>query len=49
MGLAAREYAKQQDWASGLTAVYAEYRSAAETSRAGRDLEPAFIPQSRCF
>lgn len=49
MGVAAREYAKRQDWAAGLTAVYAEYRSAAEVSRARRDFEPAFIPQSRRF
>jgi len=49
MGLAARKYAKQQDWATGLAAVYAEYRAAAEVSRARRDLEPAFIPQSRRF
>lgn len=47
MGLAAREYAKEQDWATGLTAVYAEYRSAAELSRARRNLQPAFIPQRR--
>ena len=47
MGLAAREYAKQQEWAEGLTSVYAEYRIAAKVSRARRDLEPAFIPQSR--
>ena len=47
MGLAAREYAKHQDWMAGLTAVYAEYRSAAEISRVRRDLEPAFIPQRR--
>ena len=49
MGLAARKYAKQQDWAAGLTTVYAEYRSAAETSRVRRNLEPALIPQGRCF
>ena len=49
MALAARKYAKQQDWAAGLTAVYAEYRAAAEVSGARRDLEPAFIAQSRRF
>jgi glycosyltransferase involved in cell wall biosynthesis len=47
MGAAARDYASNQQWASGLTSVYAEYRSAAETSRLRRDLEPAFIPQGR--
>lgn len=49
MGMAARKHAKQQEWAVGLTAVYLEYRSAAAVSRARRDLEPAFIPQSRRF
>jgi alpha-1,6-mannosyltransferase len=47
MGLAAREYALGQQWGAGLTAVYAEYRSAAEMSRVRRDLQPTFIPQSR--
>ena len=47
MGLASREYAMRQDWAAGLSAVYAEYRSAAEMLRLRRDLEPAFITQGR--
>jgi glycosyltransferase involved in cell wall biosynthesis len=47
MALASRKYAIRQDWAAGLSSVYAEYRSAAETSRLRRDLEPAFIPQNR--
>ena len=47
MGLASRKYAIRQDWATGLSSVYAEYRSASEISRLRRDLEPAFIPQGR--
>jgi glycosyltransferase involved in cell wall biosynthesis len=47
MGIAAREYAKAQKWTAGLTVAYAEYRAAAEASRVRRDLEPAFISQSR--
>jgi glycosyltransferase involved in cell wall biosynthesis len=47
MGLAARVFARHQEWGAGLTAVYAEYRSAAEISRVRRNLEPAFIPQGR--
>ena len=49
IGFAAREYAARQEWAAGLTAVYAEYRAAAEISRVRRDLKPALIPQSRRF
>ena len=47
MGIAAREHAKAQKWTAGLTVAYAEYRAAAEASRVRRDLEPAFISQSR--
>ena len=47
MAIAAREYAKAQNWTAGLTVAYAEYRAAAEISRVRRDLEPAFISQSR--
>jgi alpha-1,6-mannosyltransferase len=47
MGMAARKYATHQDWSAGLTAVYAEYRCAAEISRVRRNLEPAFAPQRR--
>jgi glycosyltransferase involved in cell wall biosynthesis len=47
MGLAARKYAKQQDWAAGLAQIYAEYRTAAESSRARRrDVEPSIVAQS---
>jgi glycosyltransferase involved in cell wall biosynthesis len=46
MGIAARQYATRQDWASGLTSVYAEYRAAAQ-SGIRRNLEPAFVPQGR--
>jgi glycosyltransferase involved in cell wall biosynthesis len=49
MALEARKYASAQEWAAGLTSVYAEYRAAAEISRVRRDLQPAFIPQSRRF
>jgi glycosyltransferase involved in cell wall biosynthesis len=44
LGLAAREFAMRQPWAPGLTAVYAEYRTAAEISRVRRHFQPAFIP-----
>ena len=47
MAIAAREYAKAQNWAAGLMVAYAEYRAAAEISRVRRDLEPALISQSR--
>jgi glycosyltransferase involved in cell wall biosynthesis len=47
MALASRKYAIRQDWAAGLSSVYAEYRSASEVSRLRRDLEPAFVPQGR--
>jgi len=47
MGIAAREYAMRQNWSDGLMAVYAEYRAAAALSAVRRDLEPAFVPQSR--
>jgi glycosyltransferase involved in cell wall biosynthesis len=47
MSIAAREYAMRQDWSYGLMAVYAEYRAAAAMSAVRRDLEPAFVPQSR--
>ena len=49
IGLAAREYAVRQEWAAGLTSVYAEYRAAAEISRVRRDLKPTLIPQGRRF
>ncbi len=49
MALASRKHAIRQDWATGLSPVYAEYRSAFEISRLRRDLEPAFIPQGRRF
>jgi glycosyltransferase involved in cell wall biosynthesis len=49
MSVAAREFAMRQEWAPGLTSIYAEYRAAAEISRVRRDLEPAFIAQGRRF
>ena len=49
MGFAARTFAVREDWSSGLTSIYAEYRDAAAVSRTRRDLEPAFIPQGRRF
>lgn len=49
MRIAAREHALLQEWAPGLTSVYAEYRAAAELSRLRRDFEPAFISQGRRF
>ena len=49
MALAARQHALSQDWVTGLTSVYAEYRAAAQHSRVGRDLEPALIAQGRRF
>jgi glycosyltransferase involved in cell wall biosynthesis len=47
MQTAAREYAASQGWSTGLTTIYAEYRAAAEVSRVRRNLQPAFISQSR--
>jgi glycosyltransferase involved in cell wall biosynthesis len=47
MQAAAREYAGSQEWSMGLTTIYAEYRAVAEISRVRRNLQPAFISQSR--